>query len=400
MNHSKNEEMIDLKEQYFSSIYWKNKYKDLIHHALDKFLNQKHTIDPALENKIPKIRKIIFEDKDFIHLSNKIINYVPRSQSNYEDNKIKRVYHFKQFFNKNKYKSLTKSFTIEDIIILKNLVFSKSFNEYKLNLTRIIEEQFKKMFTSFIIMVTNEYTSLYLPYYYYNVDEETKKNFYINYDDEIFHFETSEIPNYEVLKITNELINNPYFSKRFSNNFIQNKKIIVYQYLKFGKMEFLLVYFFDDQKQYDEFYTKEIISKMSKIISFTYPLLRREDSIFFENKLKIINRMVFSYKFYLIKKILIKYKKIIKITIEFDNTIIDYYFINKNINFIKTFFQSHSKFILIRNHFFSISFFFEDVNTLEEEFWIIWNQFSRDLDLPYTITKEKYDIHSWSFLDL
>lgn len=402
MSHVMKNHKIETNEEYFQSSYWKEKYKDLIFQSIDKYINQKNTLDPVLESKIPKIRKIIFGDKDFIHLSSKIINHEPQKNTFIPgEGKIKKVYNFKQFFNNKKFNYLSKTFTLNDVIKLKDIIFSKSFYELSLNINEFIDFQFKDFISSIIILSANEYTSLYLPYFYYNVDEETKKNFYINCNDEIFYFENpGSEHNYEVLKITTELLNNKFFSKRFSKNFINSKKFIVYKYLKFGSLEFLLVCFFDEDKKFEKFISNDIMNKISSILSNIYPLFRREDSILFENKLRIISRMVFSYKFFLIRKILIKYKKIIKIKIQFDSAYIDYYYLNKNINFIKTFFQSHPRFIIIRNHFFSLSFFFEDSKLLEEEFWITWNKFSKHLDLNHTITKEKYDINTWSFLEL
>lgn len=390
-------------DELFSSSYWKEQYKNLVFQSLEEYLKRKATIDPHSQKNIPKIRKIIFEDKDFLYLSNKIINYDPKKKTSLltNESKIQRVYTFHQFFNRNKLQRFIDPLTLRDTINLVNIIFSKSFYNFSLSLKKIFENQYKDYMSGLIILTADEYTLLFLPYFYYNIDNETQKNFYVNCNDEIFHFESKNIDshNYEVLKVTKELLNNRYFIKRFSYEFIKNIRYIVYQYLKLGMMEFFLVYFFKEEKLYENFFSNAIMGKISKILSFTYPLFRRNDLILFDRTRKIQKRMVFSYKYFLIKKIIKKRNHIKKISVYLDDSITDYDFVNKNVHMIKSYYQNNPKFILIRNHFFKLSFFFEDSDSLEDEFWILWNKFSKHLEVEYTLKKEKYDLYSWSFLD-
>jgi hypothetical protein len=388
-------------KEILNSEYWRNLYKKFLDNELSSYINSFYKIDPEREKKIPKIRQKIFGDQEFIELSKRIISHNPALQ---EYKIFKRVYKFDNFFYKLSLNRLNKSYNDKEFYLILDLFFSKSFSRFAEILTQYFYNQ-NFNFKSLIISLSNEYTTSYIPYYFYQVDEATKQNFYVNFSDEIFSFNVlnhkEEVnPDFEIIYITEELRNNPFFAKRMSNSFLEKIHFILLYKTILGNMDFLYIYFFDTQERLNLFLKNKEYLIINQIIHNIYFLFKREDNILFENKQKILKRMVFSYIYYHIKKILSIHKEIIIYKIIFDEDITDFNLVNKNIQLIKNYFNKNKQFILVRNHFYQILIIIKNQKELQLELENILKKIEPQFSVDYKITINIYNKNTWSFLNI
>jgi len=376
-------------ENKLSSEYWKRLYHILHEKKLKKYLDNLYRLEGNLEEKIPKIRQKIFGDQEFLELSKRLVSYNPQTK----DKNIKRVYSFKDFSLKMSTSRLEKMYHIPDLKHLIRFHFAKTFSDFTNLLTNYLNSQ-RFHFDSFTIMVCNEYTNTYIPYFFYRLDEYFKHNFYVNLNDEIFSIKED----YEVIKVTSELTNNPFFKKRISNEILKNLQFIFLFRDTIVDVDFLYVFFF--KNGLEEFLANEEYKKIHKILRNTYFLFKREDNILFEHNQKIFKRMVFSYTYYQVKKLLCKFGEIMVYNIYLDKEINDFDILNQNIEAIKNIFKNQHNFLLIRNHINQISIVFKNDEKLKKECDDIFMQLESLLNLEFKILSKSYNIKSWSFLEI
>jgi hypothetical protein len=376
-------------ENKLSSEYWKRLYHILHEKKLKKYLDNLYRLEDNLEEKIPKIRQKIFGDQEFLELSKRLVSYNPQTK----DKNIKRVYSFKDFSLKMSTSRLEKMYDIPDLKHLIRFHFAKTFSVFTNLLTNYLNSQ-RFHFDSFTIMVCNEYTNSYIPYFFYRLDEYFKHNFYINLNDEIFSIKED----YEVIKVTSELTNNPFFKKRISNEILKNLQFIYLFRDTIVDVDFLYVFFF--KNGLEEFLANEEYKKIHTILRNTYFLFKREDNILFEHNQKILKRMVFSYTYYQVKKLLCKFGEIMVYNIYLDKEINDFDILNQNIEAIKNIFKNQHNFLLIRNHINQISIVFKNDEKLKKECDDIFMQFESLLNIEFKVFSKSYNIKSWSYLEI
>jgi hypothetical protein len=353
---------------------------------LKKYLDNLYRLEDNLEEKIPKIRQKIFGDQEFLELSKRLVSYNPQTK----DNNIKRVYSFKDFSLKMSTSRLEKMYHIPDLKHLIQFHFAKTFSDFTNLLTNYLNSQ-RFHFDSFTIMVCNEYTNTYIPYFFYRLDEYFKHNFYINLNDEIFSIKED----YEVIKVTSELTNNPFFRKRISNEILKNLQFIYLFRDTIVDVDFLYVFFF--KNGLEEFLANEEYKKIHTILRNTYFLFKREDNILFEHNQKILKRMVFSYTYYQVKKLLCKFGEIMVYNIYLDKEINDFDILNQNIEAIKNIFKNQHNFLLIRNHINQISIVFKNDEKLKKECDDIFMQFESLLNIEFKVFSKSYNINHGLF---
>jgi hypothetical protein len=376
-------------ENKLSSEHWKRLYHLLQEKKIKKYIDSLYSLENKIEEKIPKIRQKIFGDQEFLELSKRLVSYNPQTK----DNNIKRVYSFKDFSLKMSTSRLEKMYHIPDLKHLIQFLFSKTFADFRNHLTNYLNSQ-SFHFDSFTIMVSKEYTNAYIPYFFYQLDEEFKHNFYVNLNDEIFSIKND----YEVIKVTSELIKNPFFKKRISNEFLKNLQYIFLFRDTIVDVDFLYVFFF--KKGLEEFLANEEYKKIHKILKNTYFLFKREDNILFEHNQKIFKRMVFSYTYYQVKKLLCKFGEVTMYNIYLDKEINDFDILNQNIEAIKNIFKNQHNFLLIRNHINQISIIFKNEEKLKKECDELCLQLQSLLNIEFKILSKSYNVKSWSFLEI
>jgi len=376
-------------ENKLSSEYWKKLYHLLHEKKLKNYLDSLYQLETNVEENIPIIRQKIFGDQEFLELSKRLVSYNPQTK----DKNIKRVYRFKDFSLKMTTSRLEKMYHISDLKHLIQFHFAKTFSDFINLLSNYLNTQ-SFHFDSFTIMVCNEYTNAYIPYFFYRLDEDFKHNFYINLNDEIFSIKD----NYEVIKVTSELTNNPFFRKRISNKILKDFQYIFLYRDTIFDVDFLYVFFF--KKDLEEFLANEEYKKIYSILRNTYFLFKREDNILFEHNQKILKRMVFSYTYYQVKKILCKFGEIMVYNIYLDKEINDFDILNQNIEAIKKIFKNQYNFLLIRNRINQIWIIFKNDERLKKECDDIIIQLENLLSIEFKIFSKSYNIKSWSFLEI
>ncbi|MFN3604700.1 MAG: hypothetical protein ACK4UJ_08330 [Leptonema sp. (in: bacteria)] len=376
--------------------FWKEFFQNIITEKIEESKKAFYSLDKEIEEKIPKIRKKIFEDKEFLQLTKNIISYNPQESSK---PKIKRVYKFYDFFSLSTFSKLENMFLQDEMEILIELLFSKRFLEIKNKL----ESYFKSIlygFPSYCLSIANEYTTCYIPYYCYNLDPEVQKNFFINFNDEVFAIDFLEImaeDSYEIFKITEEIKNHIFFKKRFSFDVFNTIQYILFVPQRIGSFDFLHSLFFTTKKELDAFLERKRENKVKIFLKEFYMQFTREAHILFETKQKIIKRMVFSYSFYQIKKLLSIYNKLIHVDLAFEGFYEEE--ITNAIEKIKKSLENTNS-IFIRNHFSKISIFikYSEENLLEVKSFL--KNIKDKLSVPFKYRIRECTLQSWTFLDV
>lgn len=389
----------DFKE-FYNPEYWKKIFKNFLESKIEESKNIFYSLDPEIEKKIPKIRSQIFEDKDFLELSKKIISYKPKGISNQTETQIKRVYKFNDFFSNHLFSKLNTVYVQDEIEGIINFLFSKSYSDFIKKLENYLQN-IELGFPSYCLLISNEYTTSYIPYYCYRLDEETQKNFFINFNDEVIPLDLKEtdLDSFELIYITNVLKDNIFFKKRVSKNVLDRTKVILFSYQKIGSLDFLHSVFFDSESNLNYFLGKKRYIKLKTFLKEVYLLFLREANILFENKQKIITRMVFSYSYYQVKKLISLYGNLISIRIYFTE-IPSEEELTKSMNIFKEFFINYKNLILIRNHFSIISIFLRKSEELIKDIKILIQELENKIPLSFEYKIQEYSIQNWSFFDI
>ncbi len=383
------------------SEFWKKLYKKILLHQIEESKSSFYSLEKEIEEKIPTIRKQIFENQEFLELSKQILEHNPKELLVKKKEQRKRVYKFYDMFTNTTLTKLKKNFAQEELEAIidfllnyKNVsAFTKKLDHYFTNI--------EKNFPSYCLHIGNEYTTCYTPYYCHNLDLETHKNFFINYNDEMIpidFLELSKENSYEVFKITNDIKQNFFFKKRLSKTIIEKLQFILFVPQKIRNFDFLHSLFFYNENELNSFLSEKKVVRIKHFLKEIYYLIIRDSKIVLENKQKMTSRMVFLYSYNQIKQLLNLNKKIIKTTIEFYNSTEEE--ISKSIEEIESFFENQTHYILIRNHFHQIYIFGKFTKQTYLDIKSFLQLFKERLPASFRYRIQEFSINNWTILDV
>lgn len=383
------------------SEFWKKLFKEMLFSKVKDSKTFFYFIEKKTEEKIPKIRKQIFENKEFLELSKQIIEHNPKKLFLKNESPKKIVYRFSDILTNSTFKKLEKKFLQEELEATMDFLFS--YGNYSTFTTKldIYFTNVQKEFPPYCLHIGNEYTTCYIPFYCYNIDLQTQKNFFINYNDEIipFDFQETYLENsVEIFKITENIKENYFFKKRLSDKILNEIQFILFIPQKIGNFDFLHSLFFTSEDKLTQFLDKKKDEKIRNFLKEIYYLLIRDTKVILENKQKILSRMVFSYSFYQIKKLLSLHTKIIKVLIEFPMTTAEE--VSKSIETIQSFFENHPQYILIRNHFSKIMIFRKSSKEALLEIKSFLDFLNGHLPTSFKYQIQENSLKNWTFLDV
>lgn len=387
-------------QEFNNPEYWKKIYRSFLESKIEESKKIFYSLEPEIEKKLPKIRSQIFENEEFLELTKKIISHKPKDNSLQKETQIKRVYKFNDFFSNHLFSKLSSIYLQDEIEGIINFLFSRSYSEFIKKLENYLKN-IESGFPSYCLLFSNEYTTSYIPYYCYQLDEETQKNFFINFNDEVIPLDIKEadLNSFELIHITEILKNNIFFKKRISKDILERTKIILFSHQKIGNFDFLHSVFFDSESKLNYFLEKKRYIKLKTFLKEVYLLFVREANILFENKQKIMSRMVFSYSYYQVKKLISLHGDLINIRIFFKE-IPSEEELTKSMNIFKDFFINYKNLILIRNHFSIISIFIRKSEELMKDVEILLQELEDKISLAFEYKIQEYSIKNWSFFDI
>ncbi|MCS7205188.1 MAG: hypothetical protein NZ853_05785 [Leptospiraceae bacterium] len=376
---------------------WKEIQKAFLEHKLQRYMIEFDTV--SLETKINKIRQKIFGEQEFLELKDKVLFHQPQSYLN-KVSFYEKKYFFDKFFRKEILDFLKKKYS-EDFEFFLLLSLEKNFFALNQKLHEYLKKDFNYL-DGLVILASNEFSYGYFPLLAFNVDEETKKNLYINFDDDLFPMnEITKIQDdmLEFVKITNELLLNPFFTKRFSSEILKSIQRLILFKKVYGSIEFVLVCFFGSQENLENFIKSNSIERLNVFLDLMYDKLTFYSYVFTFYSLKFMKRKIFLLIMNQIKVVSNKFNEAVIVEIEFQQDPDNLKTLIEDIKIFQKKFENQKDYTLMRVRFKKLFIIFRNHEVYHKHFHQILNEIKQTIRHSLKVNYKIISPKEWTYVN-